>query len=54
MFAAHWSPRDPEQKALAPAQNDLFPHCQNAHFGVHYLLLHDSFKAEMIEPPLPW
>lgn len=54
VLAAHLSQRDPKQKALALTQNGLFPRCQNAHFCVCYLLLHDSFKAGMIENSLPW
>lgn len=54
VLAAHLSQRDPNQKALALTQNDLFPCCQNAHFCVYYLLLHGSFKADMIENSLPW
>lgn len=54
VLAAHLSQCDPKQKALALTQNDLFPCCQNVHFCVCYLLLHGSFKAEMIDNSLPW
>lgn len=54
VLTTHLSQCDPNQKALALTQNDLFPCCRSAHFHVCYLLLHGSFRAEMIERSLPW